>query len=243
VSILSVSDPSTDINALGATEKAMTATSKELTSLDGFEPESVSGVRIFSNVRARGNDVIEWAEKNPSALDGSRWIECDLDTTVWPKVLRDVTIVDSSLRDSVWEMENGENIRILGTTRIPMHFDAHTEEVVADISNVSAVVDGMRLTGHVSGFCFLRVAGKNVMFGEPGPGFFEQTELPLVFGGNLLQMASCSVQLSYLEHFTVYSDSEDMSIYRNGLPDFRLGGRGIRSDVSWNLAPGKAAAA
>jgi len=221
----------------------MTATSKDLTSLDGFEPESVGGVRIFRAVRARGNDVINWAAQNPSALEGSKWIECDLDTTVWPSVLRDVTIVDSSLRDSVWNMATGENIRILGTKRIPIHLEQQTKDVIADISEVRAVVDGMRLTGNISGFCFLRVAGKDVTFGEPEPGFFEQTELPLTYGGNPVHMASCTVQLSYLDHFTVYLDSEDVSFYRNGLPDFRLGGHGLRCDISWNLAPERANAA
>jgi hypothetical protein len=221
----------------------MTATTEELTSLDGFEPESVAGVRIFRAVRARGDDVIKWAAQNPSALDGSKWIDCDLDTTVWPAVLRDVTIVDSSLRNSVWEMENGENIRILGTKRIAMHFDDHNDEVIADISGVRSVVDGMKVNGHLVGFCFLRVAGKDVSFGEPEPGFFEQRELPLKYGGQPVRMASCTVQLSYLERFTVYLDSEDVSFHRNGLPEFRLGGHGARCDISWNIAPDKASAA
>jgi hypothetical protein len=221
----------------------MTATANKLTPLSGFEPESVGGVRIFRGVRARGQDILKWAAANPAALDGSKWVECDLDETVWPSVLRDVTIVDSSLRNSVWEMENGENIRIMGTKRIPMHFDSQADDVVANIDDVLAVVDGMRLTGHVAGFCFLRVAGKDVTFGEPEPGFFEQTELPLAYGGRPVQMASCTVQLSYLERFTVYLDSEDVSFHRNGLPEFRLGGRGQRCDISWNLAPEKANAA
>lgn len=221
----------------------MTAKTAELTSLDGYEPESVAGVRVFRGVHARGNDVIKWAEANPAALDGSRWVECDLDTTVWPAVLRDITIIDSTLRDSVWKMENGENIRIVGTKRIPIQAEPRTHDVVADISNVRAVVDGMRVTGNLSGFCFLRVTGKDVTFGEPEPGFFDQTELPLTYGGNPVRMASCTVQLSYLEHFVVYLDSEDVSFYRNGLPDFRLGGHGVRCDISWNLAPERANAA
>ena len=84
--------------------------------------------------------------RGPAALDGSRWVDCDLDTTVWPSVLRDITIVDSSLRNSVWEMETGENIRIMGTKRIPIQAEPRTDDVVADISVDPEVDQPLRRT-------------------------------------------------------------------------------------------------
>ena len=124
-----------------------------------------------------------------------------------------------------------------------MHMDMQASNVVANVEGVLARVDGMHITGFLSGFNFLRVAGSNVRFGNPPPGFFEQTELPLKFGGEPARIDSSTVQFSYLENLVVYADAEDVSFYKNGLPDFRLGGQGRRCDASWNLVPETGAAA
>ena len=216
------------------------ATTSEGTSLQplaGYEPTSAAGVRLFREVRAHGRDVIEWAEQNPGALNSSRWENCDLDGTEWPAVIQDLTIVDSSLRNSIWRLTEGDNIRIMGSKRISMHLDPKTEDLVADISGVLARVDGMRVTGRVTGLGMLRVAGTDVAFGEPEPGFFAQTELPIKYGGNPIRIDTSSVQFSYIDGLVVYLDAEDVTFYKNGLPNFRFGGRSRRCDISWNLAP------
>ena len=145
----------------------------ELRPIAEVEPEILAGVRVFRHVRAHGRDLLELNEKNPGMFDGSRWLDCDLEGTEWPPELHDVTIVDSNLKDSVWRLTNGENIRIMGTKRIPMSVDPRSGDIVADLSHVRARVDGMRVTGHAPGFTLVQVAGEGVRLGDVDPHIFD----------------------------------------------------------------------
>jgi hypothetical protein len=209
----------------------------ELQPLTGYEPESSSGVRIFRAVRARGSDIIDWANNNPGALNSSTWHDCDLDDTEWPGAMQDVVLVDCSLRNSRWHLTDAQNVSIRGSRRISMHYDSPANQIVVSLENVRARVDGMVMTGAVTGLSLLRVAGTGVTLGEPPKGFFDQEQLPLQFGGTPIRMDSSIIQLCYLERLTVYMDGEDVSIYKNGLPDFSFGGTGTRCDISRNVAP------
>ena len=84
-----------------------------LTHVSEAKPVVLDGVRVFRGVYARGEDLLALG-----SLDGTRWVECDLDDTIWPSRIRDITLVDCSIRNSVWDLELGENIKIMGTKRI-----------------------------------------------------------------------------------------------------------------------------
>ena len=77
------------------------------------KPTVLDGQRVFHHVEAHGDDLLRLG-----SLDHTKWIECDLSDTTWPKTLHEVTLVDCDLRNSVWDLEEGENIKILGTKRI-----------------------------------------------------------------------------------------------------------------------------
>jgi hypothetical protein len=90
----------------------------QLRHITEVRPVVIHGARVFVNVYARGTDLVEMDAKEPGLFNGSRWISCDLDETVWPSTLRAVTILDSSLRNSIWKMDYAENIRIMSSVRI-----------------------------------------------------------------------------------------------------------------------------
>jgi hypothetical protein len=173
----------------------------------------------------------------PGILNGSRWLHCDLDGTKWPATIRDVVIIDSSLRDSCWDLECGEDIRILGTREFPIWTEDEGDTVETDLTLVLARVDRMQWTGRATGVTLSQVAGKDVCFGEVEDSFWEQTGPELVFPGSPMQMEAVTIIASYLEHLKLYADSYDLDLSHNGVPDLRLGGHHYRTGIMCNLAP------
>jgi tetratricopeptide (TPR) repeat protein/Cdc6-like AAA superfamily ATPase len=198
----------------------------------------IAGHRYFIGVQARGLELLEMELVEPGVLNGSRWLHCDLDGTRWPAAIHDVSIVDSLLRDSRWDLECGEDIRILGTREFPIWMKAEEDATVeADVARVLTRVDRMQWDGRATGITLHQVAGKDVCFGEVNDSFWEQTELPLKFPGNPIQIRIVAITGSYLEHFKLYMVAHDVDVSHNGVPDMRLGGRSYRMECTFNLSP------
>ncbi len=85
----------------------------ELRPVGEVEPIVLEGIRVFRHVVAHGEDLLRLG-----SLDNTRWVECDLSHTVWPRRIHEVTFVDCDLRNSVWDLDEGENIKIFGSKRI-----------------------------------------------------------------------------------------------------------------------------
>ncbi len=88
-------------------------TPPELRPVAEVQPVELDGVRVFRHVVAHGDDLLKLG-----SLDNTKWVECDLSGTVWPKQLHEVTLVDCDLRNAVMDLDEGENIKIFGTKRI-----------------------------------------------------------------------------------------------------------------------------
>jgi hypothetical protein len=197
----------------------------------------IDGHRYFIGVRARGLELLDMELAEPGVLNGSRWLHCDLDGTRWPAAIHDVSIVDSLLRDSRWDVECGEDIRILGTREFPIWTEDEGDTVETDLTRVLARVDRMQWTGRATGITLSQVAGKGVRFGEVDESFWTQQTLPITYPGNPLRIDSVKIMASYLDRLDAYVDSDDLDMSHNGLPHLRLGGHSRRTDLSGSLAP------
>jgi tetratricopeptide (TPR) repeat protein len=221
----------------------------------------IDGHRYFIGVQARELDLLNMERAEPGVLNGSRWLHCDLDGTRWPAAIQDVAIVDSLLRDSRWDLECGEDIRILGTREFRIWMEDESDATVeADLARVLTRVDRMQWDGRATGVTLHQVAGKDVCFGEVDDGFWRpviehpfdpmQIQMPeadtrgsyfgsavIEFTGNPIQMHTVTIRGSYLEYFMLYMVAHDIDVSHNGVPDMRLGGEGYRAELTSNLSP------
>lgn len=130
------------------------------------KPVILHGIRVYISIYARGTDLLEMDAQEPGVFNGSRWINCDLEETIWPSTLRDIAILDSSLRNSLWDLDHGEDISIMGS--VSMDFTNSIREwsltgnydllMPDNFDSVSARVDGARICGRTTRLSLLRVA-------------------------------------------------------------------------------------
>ena len=200
-------------------------------------PEVLAGIKLYRGVYARGNDLLDLDAAQPGVLNGSRILNSDLAGTTWPGLVRDLTIVDTDLRNAVWHLTLGEGIKIMGTTKIPISVSSD-HQVTANLDRVRARVDNMVMTGHAPGLSLIRLAGENAHLG------LNAGVMPGVAVDVPLSSDNAVWRGLYLPGGEICGDSEDHSMAGIVItPNAQgvggtLGGRHTRIDAQGILAHG-----